>query len=145
MISHRPFSFSHKTILITLANLGDLDFLNRHLALLGKLTTQSRDFATGQVGVSIMNLACRHRLNCQNLQQVSLDGFILQLRLRGLAGALCVSCVQLFQFSGGVSSQLVIHISGNDGIEKFAISHSYSFHTADRSPPILFSKEASLS
>ena len=125
-------------ILLLLALLGNLHILNRQLASLYKLTAQRRNLLRRQLCVNLMDLACRHRLDGQNFQQASLDGFILQLRLRGLTGALCVACVQLFQFSGGVSSQLVIHISGNDGIEKFAISHSYSFHTADRSPPIFY-------
>nr|DAF00422.1 MAG TPA: hypothetical protein [Herelleviridae sp.] len=72
-----------------------------------------------------MNLVCRHRLDGQDFQQMCLDRLILKLNLAGLRTALGVPLVQLCQFSGGVSSQLVAHISVDDSIEELTISHNF--------------------
>lgn len=71
-----------------------------------------------------MNLACRHRLDGQNLQQKGLDRLVLKLGLAGLRTALGVPLIQLCQLGGGVLGQLVIHISVDDSIEELTISHN---------------------
>jgi hypothetical protein len=137
---HLLFLLSHKTILLLLTLLGNLHFLNCQFASFHKLTAQRTNLLRGEVCVCLMDFACCHRLDGQNLQQMGLDRLVRKLGLAGLGTPLGVPLVQLLQLGGGVAGQLVIHVSIDNGIEELTISHNFLLSSADRSPPIFIFK-----
>ena len=109
-------------ILLLLALLGNLHILNRQLTSLYKLTAQGTNLLRGEVCVNLMNFACRHRLNGQNLQQVRLDRLVFQLGLAGLGTARLVAGVQLCQ----LSSEMLNHLIGDFAIDYSVVSLTIS-------------------
>ena len=115
----------HNRILLALALLGNLDFLDSQPAAFDQLTTKGRRLLRGDV-----NFCGDVSGNCsavggQVINNGGLDRLVLKLGLGGLGTALLIALVQLGKSFCGMGLDFISHRAVDDCSVKFAVSHGF--------------------